>query len=113
MATTLHRYLKAHRKLRGFTQEHVANILGISHNSYSMKERGQRPVDLDELEKLAEAYGVHPIALLMAPEDGPRADLVRRAAEIARTRPEGAAQDWLRSGEHIPAEKEISPAVKK
>ena len=113
MAKTLHQYLKAHRKLRGFTQEHVANILGVSHNSYSMKESGQRPVDLEELEKLAEAYGIHPVALLMAPQDGPRADLVRRAAEIARTRSQAAAEAWLQSGEHMPPAEESSHNAKK
>lgn len=108
MATTLHRYLKAHRKLRRFTQEQVANVLNISHNAYSDKENGKRPVTLEELEKIAQAYGVHASALLMAPEDGPRAELMRRAAEIARTRPEAAAQDWVRSGEHLPPEEKIS-----
>lgn len=108
MASTLHRYLKAHRKLRRFTQEHVANILHISHNAYSDKENGKRPVTLEELEKLAEAYGVHPSALLLAPAEGPRADLMRRAAEIARTRPEHAAQDWVRSGEHLPPDEKTS-----
>jgi transcriptional regulator with XRE-family HTH domain len=108
MIGTLHQHLKAHRKLRKFTQVYIAGILRISHNAYSDKENGKRPVTLEELEKIAEAYGVHPSALLMAPEDGPRADLMRRAAEIARTRPESAAQDWVRSGEHLPPHEKTS-----
>ena len=80
----------------------------MSHNGFSEKERGIKPLTLEELEKLAEVYGVSPLALLMAPQDGPRADLIRRAAEIARTRPASAAEAWVSSGEHIPADEKTS-----
>lgn len=104
MTSTLHIHLRAHRKLRKLSQLAVAEILQIAHNTYSEKERGQKPVTLEELEKLALAYGISVPALLSAPLDGPRVELARRAAEIALTRPLGAAESWVASGEHIPPE---------
>ncbi len=59
---------------------------------------------LEELERLAQAYGISVPALLSAPMEGPRVELARRAAQIALTRPVGAAESWIASGEHIPAE---------
>lgn len=104
MPTILHIYLRQHRKRARLSQEHIANILGIAHNTYSEKERGLKPVTLEELENLAKVYGISVAALLSAPEDGPRVEMARKAAQIALTRPIEAAAAWLASGEHIPAE---------
>ena len=40
------RTLKALRELHGLTQTDVANILGISLNSYCNRENGKRPFTL-------------------------------------------------------------------
>lgn len=101
MTTTFHIHLRAHRKARGLTQEQVANILGVKNNTVSGWESGKRVLDLEDLEKLAKVYGVHPAALLMAPEDGPKADAMRRASDLARRMPEDASEEWLKVGERM------------
>jgi transcriptional regulator with XRE-family HTH domain len=102
MTGTLHIHLRAHRKRRRLTLEKVAAEMGIAKNTLSEKENGIKRITLDELEKLAEIYGCSPLALLMAPDDGPRAEAMREAADIARTRDPQALQDWLSMGKHLP-----------
>jgi len=58
-------------------------------------------LDLEDLEALAKTYNVHPSALLLAPADGPRADAMRRASEVARRMEPEAAMEWLRIGERL------------
>jgi transcriptional regulator with XRE-family HTH domain len=102
MTGKLHIHLRAHRKRRRLTLEKVAAEMGIAKNTLSEKENGIKRITLDELERLAEIYGCSPLALLMAPDDGPRADAIREAADIARTRDEGALRNWLSMGQHLP-----------
>jgi transcriptional regulator with XRE-family HTH domain len=102
MTGTLHIHLRAHRKRRRLTLEKVAAEMGIAKNTLSEKENGVKPLRLDELEKLAEIYGCSPLALLMAPDDGPRAEAIREAADIARTRDPEALRNWLSMGKHLP-----------
>lgn len=104
MATTLHIHLRAHRKRARMSLEKVAAALGTVKSVMSEKERGKKPVTLEDLESLAVIYGVSPLALLMAPEDGPRAEAMRQAAEIARTRDDEATRNWLAMGRHLPHE---------
>lgn len=98
MDTQLHTHLRAHRKARGLSLEHVANILGVRQNTLSQWETGKRGVDLSDLEKLAGVYGVSPSALLMAPEDNPKAEQMRVAADIASRMDQDTLADWLRMG---------------
>jgi transcriptional regulator with XRE-family HTH domain len=102
MTGTLHIHLRAHRKRRSLTLEKVAAEMGIAKNTLSEKENGIKKITLYELEKLAEIYGCSPLALLMAPDDGPRADAIREAADIARTRDAEALRNWLSMGKHLP-----------
>jgi transcriptional regulator with XRE-family HTH domain len=102
MPGSLHVHLRAHRKRRRLTLEAVAAEMGMSKSSLSEKENGIKPVTLDELERLALVYGVSPHALLLAPDDGPRAEAMRQAAEIARTREEEATRNWIAMGRHMP-----------
>jgi transcriptional regulator with XRE-family HTH domain len=99
----LHRHLRAHRKVRRLTLEQVANDIGIAVSTLSGWERGERAVDLHDLEKLAAHYGVPPIVLLAAPEDSPKAQAMRRAAQIAEQMDADALNDWLRTGERLTA----------
>jgi len=50
--------LKEMRKLRGLSQEQVAGMVGISHDSISSYERGFRDPPLDVLIKFAHLYRV-------------------------------------------------------
>lgn len=98
MDAPLHTHLRAHRKARGLSLEHVANILGVRQNTLSQWETGKRGVDLNDLEKLARVYNVSPPALLMAPEDSPRVAQMRVAADIASRMDQDTLADWLRMG---------------
>lgn len=101
MAGQLHIHLKAHRRARGLTQKAVAEGIDIAHNTVSGWESGAREMDLSDLEKLAKFYGVHPAALLLAPEEGPKFEAMRRASQIAERMGPDAAEDWLRMGERV------------
>ncbi len=46
------------RNLKGFTQEQVAEAVGISRQSYAKWEQGETYPDIDRCDKLAKFYGV-------------------------------------------------------
>jgi transcriptional regulator with XRE-family HTH domain len=46
------------RKLRGITQEHIAEMLGISQSAYSRLEKGIRRISADELRRICEVLRV-------------------------------------------------------
>ncbi len=101
MADHLHMHLRAHRKLRNLTLEDVAAGVGVKFNTVSGWETGKRKLDIGDLEKLASFYGVHPAVLLLAPEDGPKFEAMRRASQLAERMGPEAAEDWLRMGERL------------
>lgn len=55
MATTT---LKILRELNGHNQDEIANILGISQNTYSRLERSPKNITAEQAQKLAEFYNV-------------------------------------------------------
>ena len=46
------------RKARGMTQEEVAEVIGISRQSYSKWEQGETIPDIEKCDRLAKFYGV-------------------------------------------------------
>ena len=56
--------IKTIRELRGFSQQYMANELGIAQNSYSKTETGQTKLSADSLKKIADLLGVSPIDIL-------------------------------------------------
>ena len=46
------------RNIRGMTQEEVAEVIGISRQSYSKWEQGETIPDIEKCARLAEYYGV-------------------------------------------------------
>ena len=46
------------RNIKGLTQEQVAEVIGISKQSYSKWEQGETYPDIDKCDKLAKYYGV-------------------------------------------------------
>lgn len=46
------------RNIRGLTQEQIAEVIGISRQSYSKWEQGETYPDIDKCDKLAKFYGV-------------------------------------------------------
>lgn len=56
--------LKILREINNFTQEHVADVLNISQNAYSLIEKGTTKVSLDRIETFAELYNTTPAELI-------------------------------------------------
>lgn len=50
--------LRQHRRMRGLTQEHVAELAGMNVTYLSDVERGKRNVSLINLARLAKAFGM-------------------------------------------------------
>ena len=46
------------RNIKGLTQEQIAEVIGISRQSYSKWEQGETFPDIDKCDKLAKFYGV-------------------------------------------------------
>lgn len=56
--------IKTIRELRGFSQEYLADQLGIAQNTYSKIETGQTRLNADTLKKIAQLLGVSPVDIL-------------------------------------------------
>lgn len=63
------RNLKSLREANGFTQERLANYLGIGRSAYSNYELGDREIPLNIMESLANLYGCDLFALYEESED--------------------------------------------
>lgn len=59
-------YLKALRAESGLTQQQVADMTGLHHSTISAYERNAVNIPSDQLEKLAEIYGVSPGDIMSA-----------------------------------------------
>jgi transcriptional regulator with XRE-family HTH domain len=97
-------FLRAWRVSSSLTLEHVANIIGIKTNSLSDKELGKRPVDTDELKKLAEIYGCEPWMLLAAPPNSEKLTHLKRASGLIDTLPSKQVSVWLGIGDTLTPE---------
>ncbi|MGI6648496.1 MAG: helix-turn-helix domain-containing protein [Bacillota bacterium] len=51
--------IRQHREKKGFTQEQIADILGISRQAYIRLEKGAREVTFIEIKKIADYLGIH------------------------------------------------------
>ncbi|MFT9360716.1 helix-turn-helix domain-containing protein [Acetobacter okinawensis] len=102
---TLHIHLRAWRKHRGLTLEQTANMIGSKPNTISGWETGGRKVDLDDLKKLADAYGVDPAALLFAPPGGPKFEAMKEASNLIEDMSPEHAKAWLELGKAIVSKK--------
>ena len=54
----LHEKIKAVRNFHGIKQKQMADALNMTVQSYSMKERGNRPITTNELELISEVLNV-------------------------------------------------------
>jgi transcriptional regulator with XRE-family HTH domain len=96
--STLHVHLRDWRKSRRLTLERLANMIGSKVNTISGWENGKRTVDLDDLQKLADAYGVHPTLLLHAPPGTQELLRLQEAAQLLATMTPEDAAEWLHLG---------------
>ena len=58
--------LRTLRKIHGFKQEYLGNLLGLSQTGYSKIETGEVDINIKHLNKLAELYNITPDKLLSA-----------------------------------------------
>lgn len=100
-ASSLHVHLRGWRKHKGLTLEAVADLIGSKINTISGWETGNRGVDLDDIKKLADAYGVHPAALLFAPDDKNGYEAVRSVMEVAASMSAESREAWLAIGRQL------------
>lgn len=97
-AQAIYQYLAAWRVRSGLSQEQVANILDVHKSTVSRWEKGERQMDLSDLQRLAYIYGVDPVALLMAPDDIDLAKQMTVAKRILQGAPDRMRDVWLETG---------------
>jgi len=96
--SSLHTHLRAWRKRARLTLEQLADKIGSKVSTISGWETGSRTVDLDDLKRLADAYGVHPALLLHAPPGSDDLLRLQGAAELLSKMSAEDAAEWLRLG---------------
>lgn len=60
--------LRVLRFMRGWSQEKLAAVSGLHRTYISAVERGERNISLDNIEKLADAFGLSIREMLAAPD---------------------------------------------
>jgi len=50
--------VKEYRIIKGFTQNELSELIGITQQTYSKKERGERSFTLDEVKKLKKILNI-------------------------------------------------------
>lgn len=60
------------RRLSGFTQAYIAQLMGVSQSSYRKLETGETKVSLEHLEKLSDIYNKNIVDILNSIEDSNR-----------------------------------------
>lgn len=53
-----HNRLKAERVARGLTVQEMGEVLGVSKGTYSKKENGKLPIDVDEFSLITNKFGI-------------------------------------------------------
>jgi|GEM_PF-4625073 transcriptional regulator with XRE-family HTH domain len=94
-------YLRAWRLFRNLTLEHTANILNIKVNTLSDKELGKRPVNTEELSKLAEIYQCETWMLLAAAPESSDLEQLKRVREIMKKMSPKQTTAWLDIGDTL------------
>lgn len=52
------------RREKDFSQEYMAEVLGLSQSQYSRIENGESNIDIDKANKIAEILGVNPLDIV-------------------------------------------------
>ncbi|QJD77043.1 helix-turn-helix domain-containing protein [Spirosoma rhododendri] len=64
MKASIAEKIRQHRLQRGFSQENMADLLGLSTTAYGDIERGKTDLTLSRLNQIADTLGLQPVALL-------------------------------------------------
>ena len=75
LSKTFCKRLRVFRIEKGWTQENMADELGLSFNGYAKIERGESDVSLMKIEKIAKVLEIQPIKLLIDQEDSKQENL--------------------------------------
>lgn len=94
--------LRNAREYRGYSQEEIANYLGISRSSVSLMENGARKVDSIELRKLARLYDVTTDELIGATDESiENREEIKMVARAASELSEKDRQEVLRFAQFL------------
>jgi len=92
--------LRQAREYLGFTQQQIADALGLHRPSVSMIEAGERRVAADELQKLALIYS-RPVAWFLGGEEGPPCAATRDLLATAQGLCEEDRAELMRFAEYL------------
>lgn len=101
-------FLRAWRESLGLSREEVVNKIGTSASgaptsqaTLAKWESGETGVRVQDLEVLAQIYGITPDRLFFAPGDERTPTLMRRAFDILKNADPEKLERWLSLGEDI------------
>ena len=98
---TTHHHLRAWRHAFALTQEQLGNRIGSKVSTISGWENGTRRLDLADLERIAEAYGVHPALLLFAPAGSQHFEALQAVNNLWEQMDPETFRDWLAAGRRM------------
>lgn len=84
MKTTIEEKIRLQRLQRGFSQENMADLLGLSTTAYGDIERGKTELTLSRLNQIAGVLNLSPVALLS--DDAVAVQVVQDDNETERER---------------------------
>ena len=87
--------IKKYRKLRGYTQESLAEALGMEIKSLSLVETGRGFVSSNTLAKLSDVLGVAPAELFSGEDITNRYDDIQNALELIKNDSDKLNTIWV------------------
>ncbi len=87
--------IKKYRKLRGYTQESLAEALGMEIKSLSLVETGRGFVSSNTLAKLSDVLGVAPAELFSGEDITNRYDDIQNALELIKNDSDKLNTVWV------------------
>lgn len=93
--------LKREREYLGFSQDQVAETLGITRSAVSLIESGQRKLEVLELKRLAALFGRTVAYLTGEQPEEPTAEPVRALARLAKSLSPGDLDELQRFAEFL------------
>lgn len=87
--------IKKYRKLRGYTQESLAEALGMEIKSLSLVETGRGFVSSNTLAKLSDVLGVAPAELFSGEDITNRYDDIQNALELIKNDSDKLDTVWV------------------